>query len=70
MSDGAQILTYSVSEKWDGDTVQNFLRRGCGLSWRMVVKLKQVPRGITADDVPVRTIDRLRAGQTVVLRLP
>lgn len=70
MSDGAQILTYPVSETWDGDTVQNFLRRGCGLSWRMVVKLKQVPRGITADDVPVRTIDRLRAGQTVVLRLP
>lgn len=42
-------LTFTVPAEYDGATVQNFLRRGCGLSWRMVVKLKQVPGGISAD---------------------
>ena len=63
-------LRFTVPETCQGDTVQNFLRRNCGLSWRMVVKLKQVERGITADGEAVRTIDRLQAGQEVVLRLP
>ncbi len=65
-----QEWTYTVPSEADGQTVQTFLRRDCGLSWRMVVKLKQVPEGITADGVPMRTIDRLRAGQTVRLRMP
>ena len=37
-----QCLTYTVPPAFDGDTLQNFLRRDCGLSWRMVVRLKQV----------------------------
>lgn len=63
-------LCYTVPPAFDGDTMQNFLRRDCGLSWRMVVKLKRVERGITLDNVPVRTIDRIKAGQTVRLRMP
>lgn len=63
-------LRYTVPPAFDGDTVQNFLRRDCGLSWRMVVKLKRVERGITLDGEPVHTIDRIKQGQTVVLRLP
>lgn len=62
-------LCYTVPPAFDGDTMQNFLRRDCGLSWRMVVKLKRVERGITLDGVPVRTIDRIKAGQTVRLRM-
>ena len=63
-------LRYTVPPAYEGETVQNFLRRDCGLSWRMVVKLKQVEQGITADGTALRTIDRLHAGQEVVLRLP
>ena len=65
-----ETLTYTVPPSYDGETVQSFLRRGCGLSSRMVVRLKQLPAGITADGAPVRTIDRLRAGQIVLLTLP
>ena len=61
---------YTVPPEYDGQTVQTFLRRGCGLSWRMVVKLKRVERGMTADGEPVRSIDRLRVGQTVEVRMP
>lgn len=56
--------------EYDGQPVQNFLRRACGLSWRMVVRVKNVPNGITADGVMRRTIDPVFAGQTVRLRLP
>ncbi len=61
---------YTVPDAYDGETMQTFLRRECGLSWRMVVKLKRVEGGMTADGVPMRSIDRLRAGQTVVVRMP
>lgn len=36
----------------------------------MVVRLKRVDHGMTADGVPLRSIDPIRAGQTVVLRMP
>lgn len=63
-------LTYTVPESYDGARIQDFLRRECGLSWRMVVRLKGTDRGITADGEPIRTIDRVRAGQTVALTFP
>ncbi len=61
---------YTVPPAYDGETMQTFLRRECGLSWRMVVKLKRVEGGMTADGVPMRSIDRLRAGQTVRITMP
>lgn len=61
---------FSVPQEYDGQTLQTFLRRGCGLSWRMVVKLKRVPGGMTADGQTLRSIDRVRAGQTVRLTMP
>lgn len=63
-------LEYTVPPSRDGVRVQDFLRRDCGLSWRMVVRLKGVEGGITAGGDPVRTIDRLMAGQKVVLTFP
>ncbi len=61
---------YTVPPEYHGRTMQDFLRKACGLSWRMVVKLKQVPGGMTADGKPMRTIDRLTAGQTVRVQMP
>ena len=61
---------FEVPADWDGATMQSFLRQHCGLSWRMVVKLKRVEGGMTADGVPLRSIDRLRAGQTVRVQMP
>ncbi len=61
---------YTVPDAYDGETMQTFLRRACGLSWRMVVKLKRVEGGMTADGVPMRSIDPLRAGQKVRIKMP
>lgn len=63
-------LQFVVPDSFDGQTVQSFLRMGCGLSWRMVVKLKRVENGITANGQLLRTIDRVTAGQTVTVRMP
>jgi len=63
-------LTYIIPPEYDGEMLQTFLRRACGLSYRMVVKLKRVENGMTLDGKPWRSIDRVNAGQTVRLRMP
>lgn len=62
--------TYTVPARFDGQTMQNFLRQQCGLSWRMVVKLKRVENGITVDGKPYRTIDRVKEGDVVTVIMP
>ncbi len=61
---------YVVPPEYDGEMLQTFLRRGCGLSYRMVVKLKRVENGMTLDGKQWRSIDRVNAGQTVQLTMP
>ncbi|HIW73199.1 MAG TPA: RluA family pseudouridine synthase [Firmicutes bacterium] len=63
-------VSYPVPEEYDGAMVKTFLRRGCGVSARLLARLKRVEGGITADGAPVRAVDFLRAGQTVRLRMP
>ena len=63
-------LTYIVPPEYDGEMLQTFLRRECGLSYRMVVKLKRVENGMTVDGKQWRSIDRINAGQTVCLNMP
>lgn len=63
-------FTYTVPDAFNGQTVQNFLRQGCHLSWRMVVKLKRVENGIMVDGEHRRTIDRVQSGQTVMVTMP
>lgn len=63
-------FTYTVPSDYDGEMLQTFLRRACGLSWRMVVKLKRVENGMTVDGEQKRSIDRITAGQSVVITMP
>lgn len=63
-------LEFTVDEKYNGAKVQTFLRNACGVSYRLLVRLKRVENGITADGVHIRTIDRLKAGSVVKIRLP
>lgn len=63
-------LIYTVTAEYDGQSLQSFLRRGNGYSTRMLARIKQIDRGMTADGLPVRTIDRVKIGQKIVLKLP
>lgn len=61
---------FTVPPAYDGETVQTFLRQEHGFSWRMVVRLKHTENGITVNGEPRRSIDRLAAGEHLILQLP
>ncbi len=51
----------------DGISCGDFLRK-CGVSRRLVTKLKRIPLGITRENVLVRTIDIVSAGDVIELK--
>ncbi len=63
-------LEFTIPQELDGITVQAFLRQHAGLSWRMVVRLKHTEGGISVGGELRRTIDKLRAGEVLLLRFP
>lgn len=65
-----QRWEYTIPPECDGVTVQTYLRRVLGMSARMVVRLKFKEDGITVSGERRRTIDRLFAGETLVLCPP
>ena len=65
-----RILTYDVPACYDGVPVKSFLRGPCGLSARMLVRLKRTANGLTVNGRPVRAVDRLHAGECLVVSLP
>ncbi len=65
-----RTLEFIVPPQYDGTKAKVFLRSFCKLSARTMVRLKQVPDGITSDGQLLRTIDPVRAGQVVTLHLP
>ncbi len=64
------VLTFTVPEQNDGISVYNFLRAKCGVSYRLIHRLKRVPMGITANGFHIRTIDPLCGGDVVALNIP
>ena len=64
------VLQFAVPQENDGISVYNFLRAKCGVSYRLIKKLKRVPMGITANGQHIRTIDPLHGGDAVVLHIP
>ncbi|HEX3038349.1 MAG TPA: RluA family pseudouridine synthase [Oscillospiraceae bacterium] len=63
-------LTFQVSQEFDGTAVKSFLRNHCGLSARLLVKLKRQPNGLTANGVLIRTIDILHSGDIICITMP
>ncbi len=61
---------YTVPTEYDGANVQTYLRKGLGMSSRMVVRLKFKQDGITVNGERRRTIDLLHAGEQLVLCPP
>lgn len=65
-----RTLRFIVPDFYDGKKVEVFLRSFCKISYRLLVKLKRTEMGITVNGVHRRSIDILRAGDVVQLRLP
>ena len=54
----------------DGAKLKNFLRISCGMSARLLVKLKQQPMGLVINGAHARSIDILHCGDQVSIRMP
>ncbi len=63
-------LIFTVPPAFDGRTVNDFLRRGQGVSYRLIKKLKREvpPGGIYRNGAHVRTIDPVQTGDQLLLR--
>ena len=61
---------FTVPKEIGSISVQQFLRRHCGVSARLLAKLKRVENGIMCKGVKVRSIDILHGGDVVTLRFP
>lgn len=64
------MTSFVVKKENDGITVEAFLKSHCGVSSRLLAKLKRVPMGITANGKHIRSIDRLSAGDVVCICFP
>ncbi len=63
-------VIYTVPEGYDGAKLQSFLRVGQGYSARLITKLKKEPDGIMLNGEPARSIDLLKAGDTLEINFP
>lgn len=63
-------LIFTVPNEYDNVNAKTFLRKHCGVSARMIARLKREKNGILRDKKILKTIDILNAGDIVVLNLP
>ena len=66
----AEILRFQVTTEYDGVKAGRFLRGYCGLSARSLNILKRTDGGLSINGRLLRTIDILKAGDLVEIRLP
>lgn len=64
-----RTLTLTVSPEQAGRTVKSLLRRNLGVSDGMLARLRQRPDGILCNGSPIRTIDRVQAGDTLAVQV-
>lgn len=63
-------LRFVVPKEYEGATLKGFLRGGCGVSARLLAKLKRIPMGLTVNHQEVFATALLHAGDKVLLSLP
>ena len=63
-------IQWTVPPEYDGIKTVSFLRSRCGVSSRLVGKLKKAENGILLDGKRVRTIDKLKAGSVLEINIP
>ena len=63
-------IEFIVPENLDNISVNTFLRKECGVSARIIAQLKREKDGILRVHKKIKTIDKLNAGDKVILNLP
>ena len=63
-------LSFPVPDGYDGICLKNFLRSCCGVSSRLMIRLKREPMGITRNGLHAIVTETLHAGDVIRLRMP
>ncbi|NLP48911.1 MAG: RluA family pseudouridine synthase [Clostridiales bacterium] len=66
----SRCLDFIVDDEYDGKKVVHFLREKAQLSARLISLLKLVEDGICLNGIRVRTIDPIKAGDTISIKIP
>ena len=66
----AETLYFTVPHDCNGMTAKWFLKSRCGLSTRMITRLKREKDGILMDGKILRTVDTVVAGASILISLP
>lgn len=66
----AKQLIFTVPNDCDNILAQRFLRDKCGLSARIITRLKREKNGILMDGKILRTIDFVQKGKDIIINLP
>ena len=63
-------LSFSVPKEYDGIRLKSFLRSYCGISARLMIRLKRESMGIARNGQHAIVTEVLKAGDTVCIRIP
>ena len=63
-------LSFFVPNEYDGIGLKSFLRSYCGISSRLMIRLKREPMGITRNGLHAIVTETLKAGDAVHVRMP
>lgn len=66
----SKILTFTVTSEYDNILCKEFLKKGCGVSTRMITRLVRTEMGITRDNKLLRTIDVVHTGDVILVKIP
>lgn len=65
-----RTLNFTVPVEYDGCKLKGFLRGYCGVSARLLVRLKRIPKGLSVNGIHAIATTVLRERDTVCLNLP
>ncbi len=63
-------LEFIVPKSCDNASLRTFLRKECGVSSRIISQLKREKDGILRDNKNIKTIEKVKSGDIIVLNLP
>ena len=66
----SEQLSFTVPPDCDGMAAKTFLRWRCGISTRMITRLKREKDGILMDGKKLRTVDPISSGSVITVTLP
>lgn len=65
-----RVVTFTVPPEYDGRKLCAFLRGQAQISYALCATLRHTPGAVTRDGAPVRSIDRVHAGERIRVAFP